>query len=268
MRPVLRYFGGKWMLAPWIIEHFPRHRTYVEPFGGGGSVLMRKSRSYAEIYNDLDTEIVGLFKILRDPDSASLLELGLRNTPFSRVEFEEAYLESTDPIELARKLIIRSFMGFGSDGVFKSSTGFRANSNRSGTTPAHDWVTYWDSLPHFTERLSGVVIENRPAVDVIQAQDSDQTLFYIDPPYVKSTRSEKHAYRHEMDDEDHLHLIEVMKSIRGFVVLSGYRNELYDSLDWLRVDRPAYADGARKRIECLWLNPKAASQRDQMTFDI
>src|SRR5690606_19105648 len=114
-RPVLRWHGGKWLLAPWIIEHFPAHRVYVEPFGGAGSVLMRKPRTYAEIWNDLDGEVVNIFRVLRSPDANRLVD-ALRLTPFSRQEFTGAYEPSSDPVERARRLVIRSFMGFGSNG--------------------------------------------------------------------------------------------------------------------------------------------------------
>ena len=85
MRPLLRYHGGKWLLAPWIISHFPAHRVYVEPFGGAASVLIRKERSYAEVYNDLDSEVVNLFRVLRaQPDD---LVHAIELTPFARDEF-------------------------------------------------------------------------------------------------------------------------------------------------------------------------------------
>ncbi len=112
-RPVLRWFGGKWKLAPWILSHFPAHRVYVEPFGGAGSVLMRKPRSYCEVYNDIDCEVVNLFRVLRDPGQAARLIADLELTPFSRDEFIAAYEPAEDPAELARRLVMRSFMGFG-----------------------------------------------------------------------------------------------------------------------------------------------------------
>jgi hypothetical protein len=152
-RPALRYYGGKWKLANWLIANFPPHRIYVEPFGGGASVLLQKPRSYAEVYNDLDGEIVNVFEVLRCPTTAAKLERALRLTPFSRTEFIRAYRRSRRPIEQARRTIIKSFMGFGSSGIYgnsnrgmrtraSTSTGFRSNSSRSGTTPAHDVERY------------------------------------------------------------------------------------------------------------------------------
>src|SRR4051812_1578874 len=112
-RPVLRYHGGKWRIAPWIIEHFPPHLMYVEPFAGAASVLLRKPRVDFEVYNDLDTDVVNVFRVLRDPAAASQLAEQLSLTPWSRREFEVSYEISDDPVERARRTLIRSFMGHG-----------------------------------------------------------------------------------------------------------------------------------------------------------
>jgi DNA adenine methylase len=239
-RPALRYHGGKWKLAPWIISNFPAHRVYVEPFGGGASVLLRKPRSYAEVYNDLDGEIVNLFRVARDHGEhlARVVEL----TPFARAEFEQSYESTDDPIEQARRTLVRSFMGFGSAGASGQSTGFRSNSNRSGTTPGHDWMNFPDAL------------------QVMRSHDGDEVLHYVDPPYVHSRRqlrTRAPSYRHEMTDADHEALASGLAGLRGKVIVSGYRCDLYDDLlrGWQRVDRAAHADGARDRVESLWLSP-------------
>lgn len=264
-RPALRWHGGKWMLAPWIIGFFPPHRCYVEPFGGAASVLLRKERTYAEVYNDLDSAAVNLFRVLRDPVQSARLREVLYLTPFAREEFAISYQDADDPIECARRLIIRAFQGFGSNAQNPgASTGFRANSNRSGTTPAHDWANYPEAMPALIERLRGVIIENRKGVDVMVQHDSLDTLHYVDPPYVHSTRSRKvanrriyHGYAHEMNDEEHIALIESLLSLKGMVVLSGYPCSLYDDAlgSWGRHARSAMADGARERTEVVWLNP-------------
>ncbi len=260
-RPVMRYHGGKWILAPWIISHFPPHRVYVEPFGGAASVLMRKPRSYAEVYNDIDGEIVNVFQVLRDPKMSQRLIEMVRLTPFARDEFKLSYSKTDDLVEQARRTIARTFMGFGSSAQNATvATGFRANSNRSGTTPAHDWANYPDAMRTMVERLRGVVIENRPADEIITQHDGPQTLHYIDPPYVLATRSNRQRYLHEMADEDHRALAKVLHGLEGMVIVSGYACDLYDELywGWRRVTRASYADGAQPRTEVLWLSPRPA----------
>lgn len=272
-RPVLRWHGGKWRLAPWIIAHMPPHQVYTEAFGGAGSVLLRKPRAYAEIWNDLDNEVVNLFRVLRDiDDAARLIEL-LRLTPFARDEFNRAYELTGDPVERARRLIIRSFQGFGSDGAtVEYRTGFRANSNRSGTTPAGDWANYPDCLALIVERLRGVVIEQRDAVQVLRAHDRADALHFVDPPYLRHTRSRTNRrrggggnYRHELTDEQHAELLDALDELAGAVILCGYPSELYDSRlrHWRRIDCAAMADGAQPRTEVLWLNPVAAAGASQ-----
>jgi DNA adenine methylase len=269
-RPALRYFGGKWRIAPWIISHFPPHKIYTESFGGAAGVLLRKPRVYAEVYNDLDGEVCNLFRVLRNPVQGLELQRQLKLTPFAREEFELSYLADGDPIEQARRTIIRAFQGFGSDGVTgEHRTGFRVNANQSRTSPAPDWVSYADSLHLFVERLRTVAIEQKPAVDVMVQHDTPRTLHYVDPPYVWSTRkiSRGHGYRHEMSDDDHRSLAEVLRSLQGMVILSGYASDLYDIelfSDWKRVEREALADGAEKRTEVLWLNPQACAHQPMM----
>lgn len=269
-RPVLRYHGGKFGpkggFADWIVGQLPPHRVYVEPFGGAASVLMRKPRVYAEVYNDLEASVVNVFRVLRDPALAAELRRSLALTPFSRLEFEAAYgPPPNDRVEWARMTIFRSMAGFGSAAGSNPAyrTGFRANSNRSGTTPAMDWLHYPEAVPAFVERLRGVVIEHGDALEVMRRHDGLETLHYVDPPYVHETRRgatrRDPAYAHEMDDEDHRRLAAGLHELRGMVVLSGYASPLYDELfaGWPCVRRTAFADGARERIEYLWFNPAA-----------
>lgn len=259
-RPILRYHGGKWLLAPWIISHFPEHRVYVEPFGGGASVLLQKPRAYGEVYNDLDGEIVNLFRVVRDHGNE--LEGLLKMTPFARDEFLDSYEPSDDPLEQARRTMARSFMGFGSAAASGAKTGFRANSNRSGTTPSHDWANFPRNIAPIMDRLRGVVIENKDALKVMLQHDTPETLHYVDPPYVPETRDKGGDYRHEMTEEQHGELSDTLRELKGMVVLSGYACDLYDLglyASWFRVERPALADGARPRTEVLWMNDACAN---------
>ncbi len=197
-RPVLRWHGGKWKIAHWIIKYFPPHRVYVEAFGGAASVLLQKPRVYGEVYNDLDDWVVTLFRVLRDPIQARRLIDLLKLTPFARTEFEETgrILDECDgdAIERSRWLIVRSFMGFGSNAHNGRPTGFRSNSNRNGTLPAHDWANYPEAMQAVVDRLRGVVIERRDALEVMIQHDSNQTLHYVDPPYLAETRSPGNKY--------------------------------------------------------------------------
>jgi DNA adenine methylase len=270
-RPVLRYLGGKWRLAPWIVSFFPSHRVYVEPFGGAGSVLLRKDRSMGECYNDLDGEVVNLFRVLRDPQQSARLREMIRLTPFAREEFDSAYEVCEEPVERARRLVVRSYMGHGSSSaVSVRNTGFRASLvNRSGALPAGEWPGLPDALERVTERLAGVLIENRPALQVIDRYDAEDALIYLDPPYVHETRTPKrkggkiaHAYRFEMTAEQHVELLDRIVACRSAIVLSGYASDLYDDAlsDWSRHEIATHADGALDRIEVIWVNPHCAAR--------
>ena len=264
LRPVMRYHGGKWNLAPWIIGLMPAHRVYTEAFGGAASVLLQKPRAYAEVYNDLDGEIVATMRMVRDRGEE--LRRALYLTPFSRSEFRQAWsLACDDELEVARRVLIRACMGFGSAAATgarahgRVMTGFRANSNLSGTTPAVDWKHYPDELVAVIERLRGVVIENKCALKVMQQHDCADALHYVDPPYPFQARTDGgHDYRHEMSDDDHRAMAGVLHSLKGKVMVSGYECPLYNELfgEWHVEKKATHADGASPRVECLWLNFK------------
>lgn len=277
-RPVLRYHGGKWLFARVLIGMFPKHRIYVEPFCGAASVLLQKPRSYAEVINDKWDVVVNVFQCLRDHEAAARLEEALRLTPFARTEFNAAFghrpKHSAD-VEAARLCILRSFAGFGSastNGAY--ATGFRSNSNRSGTTPAQDWKNYPDSIKGFVARLSGVVVENRDALEVIQQHDTSETLFYLDPPYQVGTRNMARGnavYACDMTDDDHRRLAQALRGICGMAIISGYASDLYDCElfpDWKRIEIPWRADGARKRVEVVWINEAASKRIPQLALEM
>jgi len=269
-RPVLRYHGGKFNLAPWIIAHLPEHRIYVEPFGGAASVLLRKPRSYAEVYNDLDGEVVNLFRVLRNPSQARELVRLLRLTPYARDEFVAAYLDDGDPIEQARRTLVRSWQGFGARATFGMNTGFRTGFRRSGKVAADNWHEFPASLGAVVERLHSVTIENMPAAECIRFYDDPTACFYVDPPYAWNSRNTATAkgnplvYRHELDDDAHRELAAQLHACKGMALVSGYRCALYDELyaDWPSVQRDTHADGGKDRTEVLWIKPNAVRQPD------
>lgn len=270
-RPVLRYHGGKWRLGPWILANLPSHRVYVEPFGGAASVLMQKGRSEVEIYNDLDREIVSLFRVLRDRKKAARLKRLVELTPYAREEFEESYEPAENDVEQARRTLVRSWMAHGSSGLRGHKTGFRLGSKRERTVSAGDWRHFPVAIPAIAERLAGIIIERRPAERVIRDHDGPDTLFYIDPPYPFGTRSQKrigndlyHGYRHELTDADHGKLLRHLGRLAGMVALSTYPNEAYEAAlaGWGRIQADARADRGEDRTEVLFLNPAACRRLD------
>lgn len=267
-RPALRYHGGKWAIADWVIGFFPEHRTYVEPFGGGASILLSKPRSHIEIYNELDGEVVNYFAVLRDPQMAAALRAAVSLTPYARAEFLAAKPNSTDgPVERARKMVIRSYMGFAAEALYRrpNENAFRTPSHLAGEDIAKQFAGWPTHIPTLTQRLRGVTIENQDAKVVIEKYDRPDALFYLDPPYVFSTRDataeNRQMYPHEMTDAQHRELATVARAAQGFVVLSGYDCELYSELygDWRKYQRNAHTNKNAVKTETVWLNPAAAS---------
>lgn len=270
-RPPLRYHGGKWRMADKIIPLFPKHTTYVEPFGGGASILLRKSRSKNEIYNDLDGDIVNVFRVMQDKTLAQELRDKLIYTPYSREELMLAWVDTeNNPVEQARRCLIRSHMGFGSAGATKGRTGFRGFDcyEESYSAPANQWSDLPMYLDKYTERLRGVVLENSCALKTIEKTNYKNTLLYVDPPYVMETRSSMKGgqsyYRYEMSDNEHEKLLNTLNGSEHMVVLSGYQSELY--MDLLSTDWECYKFEARasrghrgtvNRTECVWVKPNS-----------
>ena len=270
--PVMRYHGGKFRLAKWIQSFFPPHRTYVEPFGGAAGVLLQKKPSESEVYNDLDGDISNVFFVLQDKESCLELERLLMVTPYSRREFEKSYKETLDPVERARRTLIRAHMGFGSAGATKRQTGFRIDSARKYGTAAHLWASYPEKISNFCRRLECVLIENRTALEIFEGHDRVDTLFYVDPPYRHDTRvmgGHGRYYQYEMTDSDHEQLLNALLELEGFVVLSGYDSDQYNDLlsSWKKYSvtaRISAGRGTGTRTECVWLNPRCQKNQAQM----
>lgn len=253
MVALVRYHGGKVRLAERIVRLFPSHETYVEPFGGGAAVLLAKPRVKLEVYNDLDEDMVTLFQVVRDRGKELARQVSL--TPWARAEHEISYQPTTDMLERARRVLVRSHFGMNGAGIFRK-TGFRSAGWRQNKLPVHCWGDLPDVIIATCARMTGVVIEKRPAVEVMRQNDRRSTLHYVDPPYLPETRDRGTDYRHEMTFADHEALLSAIRGLSGNVVLSGYASELYDAAlhDWRRVEINALADGGKKRVEVLWCN--------------
>lgn len=261
-RPVLRYFGGKFLLKEWIISHFPAHRVYTEVFGGAASVLLSKPRSKVEVYNDLDQQLFNLFRVLRDRGHELRAKLEL--TPYSRDEYLLSRQFSEDELEQARRTVVRHWLSMSTDETKNPSGSIGGFRSYSGRNLASEWRGYIDSIPVIVERLNLIYIENDDAAAVLQRNDYEDSLHYVDPPYVPETRSSG-GYSHDMTTGQHVELAKVLGSLKGMVILSGYNCPLYDELftGWQRIDRTARADSRAERIESLWLNPAAQDKQPQ-----
>ena len=267
IKPAIRYFGSKWRLSEWIISFFPAHRVYVEPYGGSAAILLRKPISDVEVYNELDSEVVNFFQVLRDINLAQELKRLAILTPFSIGELLEAKpLDCDSPVERARKLLVRSYMGFsGSEFMYRKNgrNGFRHVGFDAGTDAAKLWASWTDRVEVLTARLRGVSIERMDAIKLISRYDRHDTLFYIDPPYVHSTRNiapgiDEMMYLHGMTDNDHESLSIVLHQVQGFVILSGYSCELYNRLysGWELHQIESTTNKNAKKVESIWINKK------------
>lgn len=263
IKRILYYPGSKWSIADWIINFFPEHETYLEPYFGSGAVLFSKQRSQLETVNDIDGEIVNLFRIIRErPDE---LAHAVRFTPHSREEYYLSYHEAKDELERARRLLVRLWQGRG--GKTSHRTGWRSMIEKNGPLAGYEWMNFPEKIAAVAERLIGVQIENQPALKLIERYKRPKVLIYADPPYIQSTRTTT-SYRYEMTEEDHEELLVVLDEHPGPVILSGYAHELYDCRlkHWRRETKRAKAEGGAIREEVLWINPIAAEGIEQMSL--
>ena len=253
MNALLNYPGAKWGMAEEIVSLMPPHRSYLEPFFGSGAVLFNKPPSAIETVNDIDGDIVNFFTVLREQPEELARRIDL--TPYARDVFDDAYNNwGTDPMDRAYRFAIRSKMGHG----FKTyeKTGFKIDRYARERSYC---VNCWNALPEgliaAADRLKGVQIEHRPALDIIRRFNFDNVLIYADPPYLLDTRGGK-QYRHEMAEQDHVELLAALLEHKGPVILSGYPSEMYDRElnSWSRITRKAYNQNADQRTEVLWCN--------------
>ena len=270
-RPALRYYGGKWKLAGWILEHFPEHQNYVEPCGGAASVLLQKPRSPLETYNDLDGNVVNFFRVLRDqPDE--LIRV-IRLTPWARAEYELSLDPCEDVVERARRFWCTLQMSINASSG-QVAPGFRRVTQDAPKLPElYCRSKILDGLMETAARLDGVQIELQPAADIILTFDHLDTLTYFDPPYLPETRAQADRYLLEVDQAFHIQCAALLRQAAGYVVVSGYAcplyTDLYEAHGWTRVDKEAQTNSGGKRIESLWLSPRtvdALGVHEQLDF--
>lgn len=256
------WYGGKYSHLDFILPNLPNGEThFCDVFGGSASVLINRKPAPLETYNDLDSELVNFFHILRDHNEELVRAIGL--TPFSREELVKACTPEPNlsEMERARRFYVRARQT--RTGLAQTSSEGRwahcVLTSRAGMAGAVSrWLGAVDGLPEIVQRLLRVQIENAPALEVLHRYDNEKTLFYLDPPYVHESRGDKNAYGNEMTNWDHIELGEALRNIKGRAVISGYRTKLYDELfkDWNRIDAPEKICNSSKgfRQESLWVN--------------
>ena len=245
------YFGGKYKYAPKLIERFPEHTCYVDVFGGAGNVLIQKTPSQIEVFNDINSDIVNLFRQVRDNSEAFLQKVSL--VPHSREEtyaFKERLKTETDALQ--RAIMFWSVLN-------QSFSGTPRGWSFSKVAPkAKALKAKVENVRLIVERLRDVSLENQDFAYILQKYDAKDTFFYCDPPYLPETRDNSKAnYRSEMDLGGHQKLLGILKDVQGQVMLSGYANDLYDSLDWNTYEFSVKQTTDRiptKRTETVYMN--------------
>lgn len=250
---LLKYPGSKWRISDWIINHFPEHKVYCEPFFGSGAVFFNKKPTYIETINDIDGNIVNLFRVCREhpQELARLIEM----TPFARDEFKFCYEKSDNPIEQARRTVVRYHQSFGTSNSSKNS--WRNVQTYGGPRCATMWNFLPSAVMECVKRLKEAQIENVDAVDLIHRYNDKNTLIYCDPPYLPSLRM-KSMYACEMSEQKHIELLSVLKASNSMIVISGYDSELYNrELDgWSTDTKETTAQMGLHRTEKIWANFK------------
>jgi DNA adenine methylase len=273
----IKYHGGKHYIASKIVDLMPAHLHYVETHAGGLSVLFARDpdderlwagtksheQGVSELVNDIDKRLVNFWRTLQDEHLFPLFVRLVEAVPFSRDEWQDAherYFDHAYGVKGAARFFIdarQSLAGRqkGFTGITRTRTRRRMNGNVS------EWLGAVDGLREVHARLRRVLVENKDAVELIQREDTERTLFYADPPYFPSARAAPNVYRHEMTRTDHERLLHTLLRCKGKVMLSGYHNELYDHLlsSWRHVtfDLPNNAAGGTakdRETEVLWMN--------------
>jgi len=271
MNGPLKTHGGKHYLAARIVALLPPHLHYVEPYFGGGAVLLAKeSEGVSEVVNDLNGDLMTFWRVLQDRKAFTQLKRRLEATPFSENEWHAAQerLErqsTTSPnrsaVERAAAFFIlcrQSLAGRGQSFAPLSKHRTRRGMNEQVAA----WLRSVAGLPAVHARLQRVVLLQRPALDVLRTHDSPTTLFYLDPPYLPETRAAPTFFGpFDMTAEQHEALLDAIGTLQGQVMLSGYPSRLYDTrlAGWQRHDldvaNNAAGDIIKRRVtECVWCN--------------
>ena len=270
MRQVLKYPGSKWNIAKQLVELIPPHHSYVEPFFGSGALLFSKKISDIETINDLDSDVINLFKCIQK-NSEHLARL-VMTTPYSREIYDKQFeipegAVCVDAYERAAGFLIRCWQGHG----FRTN-GYKVGwkndvQGRERMYALWNWYRLPEWIIEIAERLRTVQIENRPALEVIERFNYGNVFMYLDPPYLLGTRSAK-QYKHEMTDKDHEELLKLLLQSRAKIMISGYESEMYNEYlkGWPKRKFGSCSEYGSNRTEVVWMNYKPSGQMNFSDF--
>lgn len=272
IKSVIPYVGGKYFMIKHLLPLIPPHNIYVEVFGGAANLLLNKPPSTIEVYNDINSELVTLFRVIRDKDKLEELKRLLYLTPFSRDEYNHLLnqdISSLSDVERAYRF------------YYICRTSFNGIPGRSFAYPTPgrnrtiSYLNSIDKLDLIYERFKYITIENDSFEKIIPRYDYPDTLFYLDPPYIPDTRKDNRFYQHEMSYEQHEQLVSLLLNIKGMCIFSCYMHDMYNILienNWgvIEIESVAHVKGYRKytpehikikklndkRTEVIFLNPQ------------
>ena len=255
IRAVLRYPGAKWRMADFILRYMPAHHSYLEPYFGSGAILFRKTPSPIETVNDINGDVVNLFRVIRE--DASALADYVANIPYARQAYETAVSEMDrfTPIERAARFLVLAWQSYGARADGKTCGWKRDIAARQAAYAVRNWACLPDWIIAAQGRLKQVQIECQDAIELITQYNNPRVLIYADPPYMHETRSCRKSYRHEMRDLDHVRLLNALNRHSGAVMLSGYACELYNRelKGWTCHDVSAATTSGAVKTESLWI---------------
>ena len=251
----MKYPGSKWNMARELVKLIPEHHTYCEPYAGSMAMLFTKDPSPIEVVNDLDSDVVNLFRCIQQ-DSERLARL-VMTTPYSREVYDSQFSGSgcASRYQQAAGFLVKCWQGHG----FRTTGGKVGWKNdvqgRERAYALWNWYRLPDWIIEVAERLRMVQIEHRPALEVIQRFNFPNAFLYLDPPYLLGTRTAR-QYAHEMTDADHKELLQVITKSKSQIMISGYASELYDDYlqGWTRMEFRGTAEHAGVRTEVVWMN--------------
>ncbi|MGN0179560.1 MAG: DNA adenine methylase [Monoglobaceae bacterium] len=269
MRAIIRYPGSKWKIADWIISHFPDgydKMVYLEPFCGSGAVFFNKKPGAVETVNDLDSDIVNLFRVLREqPDD---LKRALELTPYSREEYDLSFEPCDDPVEKARRYMVKTTQAIGAKLAGSSKCGWRNHKQIKIGGTACKWGGITETIDTAATRLRGdsthlVQIEHMDALRLIERYNSPDVLMYLDPPYVRAVRRSGALYAHEMDAAGQVELLEIITKSRAKIIISGYESDLYNTAlaGWHKDSTMSQITSAEMATEVIWMNYEPPMQQ-------